>query len=97
MTALTLSRLAADQADRELVKRPSVAIEGEASPVIIQELKYAAQLLMRADAAIAKEFAVLRAGGVDIAWIITQALSAQLVTYAVDLQLLAVQCEERAA
>lgn len=96
MTALALSRLAADQADRELTQRPFVAIQGDVSDTMIQEMKYAASLLMRADAAIAREFEMLRAGGVEIAWIITQALSAQLVTYAVDLQLLARQCEERA-
>lgn len=54
------------------------------SPVIIAELRYACDLLRRAQKAIDQEFAVLRAAGVQIE------AAADWVT--MDLQNMAVQC-----
>ena len=64
------------------------------TPVIITEMEYASDLLRRAEAAITKEFAVLRAGGVQIDHTAASRLSFDLVSMAVQLHMLALQATE---
>lgn len=65
------------------------------TPVILQEMAYAADLLLRAEQAIAREFDVLRAGGVVIDWNASQALSVSLVRMSAQLSMLGLQCAEQ--
>ncbi len=62
--------------------------------VIVHEMEYAGGLLLRAEQAIAREFDVLRAGGVVIDMNATQALSVALVRMSAQLHMLALQCAE---
>lgn len=64
------------------------------TPVIIQEMEYASDLLMRADAAITREFDVLRAAGVLIDYTASQGLSVQMIRMAAMLHMLALQAVE---
>lgn len=73
---------------------PAFAVSGAPTEVILHEMEYASGILMRAEAAIAREFEVLRAGGVVIDWNASQGLSVGLVRMAAQLHMLAVQCVE---
>lgn len=72
----------------------TVSMPRVATPVIIQEMEYASDLLMRADAAITREFDVLRAGGVVIDFTASQGLSVQMIRMAAMLHMLALQAVE---
>ena len=61
---------------------------------IVKELEYASNLLLRADAAITREWDFLRGGGVHVDWTASLALSVALVGMAAQLGLLAMQCRE---
>lgn len=61
---------------------------------ILQEMTYAANLLLRAEQAIAREFDVLRAGGVVIDWNASGVVSTYLVRMSAQLNMLALQCAE---
>lgn len=67
------------------------------SDTIIKELEYASNLLLRADAAISREWEFLRGGGVHVDWTASLVLSVGLVGMAAQLSLLAMQCKEAAA
>lgn len=62
---------------------------GTLTPVVIQELEYASDLLRRAEASISKEFDVLRGAGVKIDFLAASALSFTLVSMAVQCHMLA--------
>ncbi|HEX8611950.1 MAG TPA: hypothetical protein VF800_11745 [Telluria sp.] len=64
------------------------------TPVTITEMHYARDLLMRADTAIAREFEVLRAAGVEIDWTASQGLSVRLMGMAIMLHTLALEATE---
>lgn len=72
----------------------TVSMPRVATPVIIQEMEYASDLLMRADAAITREFDVLRGAGVFIDFGASQALTIRLVQMAAQLHMLALQAVE---
>jgi hypothetical protein len=57
-------------------------------------MQYACDLLRRAETAIAREFDVLRAAGVEIDWTASQGLCMGLVCMAMDLHILSLKATE---
>ena len=75
----------------------TVATPQTPTPVVIQELEYASDLLRRAETSITKEFDVLRAAGVKIDFLAASALSFTLVSMAVQCHMLALQATTQRA
>jgi len=81
-------------ADLVLSLPPELCRAYAPTDVIIQEMGFAADLLLRAEQSLSREFDILRAGGVVIDYQATQLLSTQLVRMSAQLTMLALRCVE---